>query len=92
VQLVFRRSGRVLGEVTVNVDDGQAGLFDMGVVAAARRRGIGLELARAACSLSAGRGCRLVTLNATGEGEPVYRRAGFRSVGFGMTWWLFPRR
>src|SRR5207247_970890 len=27
-------------------------------------------------------------LNATGEGEPVYRRIGFEKVGRGKTWWL----
>ena len=91
VHLVFRDSGRVLGEVTVNLADGGAGLFDMGVAPDARRRGIGLALTRAACGVAAERGCRIVTLNATGEGTPVYRRAGFRSVGYGMTWWLFPR-
>jgi ribosomal protein S18 acetylase RimI-like enzyme len=90
-QLVFRGSGRVLGEVTVNLADDGAGLFDMGVAPDARRRGIGLALTRAACRVAAERGCRIVTLNATGEGEPVYTRAGFASAGFGMTWWLFPR-
>ena len=76
--------------MTLNLADGEAGLFDMGVVPDARRRGIGLALTREACRLAAERGCRIVTLNATGEGMPVYHRAGFRSVGYGMTWWLFP--
>jgi len=91
VHLVFRDSGRVLGEVTVNLADDGAGLFDMGVVPEARRRGIGLALTQEACRIAAERGCRILTLNATGEGTPVYRRAGFRSAGYGMTWWLFPR-
>jgi ribosomal protein S18 acetylase RimI-like enzyme len=91
VHLVFRRSGRVLGEVTVNLADGGAGLFDMGVAPDARRRGIGLALTRAACTVADERGCRIVTLNATADGEWVYKSAGFVSAGFGMTWWLFPR-
>jgi ribosomal protein S18 acetylase RimI-like enzyme len=88
VQLVVR-DGDVLGEATVNVAGGAAGIFDMGVVPEARRRGFGLALTLAACRLARERGAEIVTLNATGEGEPVYRRAGFRSVGWGMTWWLF---
>jgi ribosomal protein S18 acetylase RimI-like enzyme len=90
VHLVFRDAGRVLGEVTVNLADGGAGLFDMGVAPDARRRGIGLALTRAACRVAAESRCPIVTLNATGEGTPLYSRAGFRSVGYGMTWWLFP--
>ena len=90
VQLVVRAGGEVLGEATLNLADGGAGVFDMGVAPEARRRGIGLALALAACRLARERGAEIVTLNATGEGEPVYRRAGVRSVGYGMTWWLFP--
>jgi GNAT superfamily N-acetyltransferase len=90
VQLVARREDQTVGEATVSLEPDAAGLFDMGVVAEARRRGVGLALTLAACGLARERGCRLVTLNATREGEPVYRRAGFRSAGFGMTWWLFP--
>jgi hypothetical protein len=29
-------------------------------------------------------------LNATGEGEPLYRAAGFASLGLGRTWWRHP--
>jgi len=35
-------------------------------------------------------GCAGVTLNATAEGELLYRSVGFHSLGLGMTWWLFP--
>jgi GNAT superfamily N-acetyltransferase len=89
-QLVVRDDGEVLGEATVNLAGGAAGIFDMGVVPEARRRGLGLALAVAACRVARERGAGIVTLKATAEGEPVYRRAGFRSVGWGMTWWLFP--
>ena len=33
-------------------------------------------------------GVRFVTLNATGEGERLYSAMGFRSLGFGQTWWM----
>jgi ankyrin repeat protein len=54
-----------------------------------RGRGIGTELTRAACRLAIQQGCRHAVLNATDEGERVYRRVGFRSLGWGQTWWYF---
>ena len=34
----------------------------------------------------------MLTLNATMMGEPVYRRVGLASGGWGRTWWLTPRQ
>src|SRR5439155_3592693 len=59
-----------------------------GVVPAARNRGIGRAVTLAACRQGLSLGCRHALLNATGMGEPVYRRIGFESIGFGQTWWL----
>jgi GNAT superfamily N-acetyltransferase len=85
-------TGTIVGHAVLNVAGDTAGIYDMGVVAAARRRGFGASLLSAALLLAGARGCTDVTLNATGEGEPLYRGAGFISLGLGMTWWLFPRR
>jgi predicted N-acetyltransferase YhbS len=59
----------------------------MGVAADTSRRGIGLALVRAAVGLAHDAGCELMALNATQEGELPYRRPGFRSAGWGATWW-----
>jgi ribosomal protein S18 acetylase RimI-like enzyme len=64
-----------------------AGIYDMGVAAHERRRGVGRALTAAALDLGRAAGCSFATLNATPEGELLYRRLGFRSVGLAQTWW-----
>jgi GNAT superfamily N-acetyltransferase len=85
------RDGRPVGHALVNVSTGRlgvAGIYDMGVADGERRRGIGSALTAAALQLAASHGCAAVTLNATPEGELLYRALGFRSVGVAQTWWL----
>ncbi|MGZ4786053.1 MAG: GNAT family N-acetyltransferase [Acidimicrobiales bacterium] len=87
--------GRVVGQVVVHLasdDPGNAGIYNCGVVPERRGRGIGAALTAAAADRAADLGGRLVTLNATTMGEPVYRRVGFTSGGRGRTWWLTPRQ
>ena len=84
------RDDEPVGHATVNVTTGKlgvAGIYDMGVAAAraaawhrAGAYGRALELGREA-------GCAVATLNATPEGELLYRQLGFRSVGVAQTWW-----
>ena len=89
---VVRDEGIIVGHAVLDVDGESAGIYDMGVVPRARRRGHARALTLAALAAARGAGCTGVTLNATGEGEPVYRGVGFESLGWGMTWWLFPGR
>ena len=88
---VVREQGGIVGHAVLDVDGERGGIYDMGVVPEARRRGHATALTLAALGRAREAGCTGVTLNATGEGEHVYRRAGFESLGRGMTWWLFPR-
>jgi GNAT superfamily N-acetyltransferase len=88
---VVRDGVTIVGHAVLNVDGETGGIYDMGVVPQARRRGYGRALTLAALACARARGCTSVTLNATGDGEPVYRNVGFESLGLGMTWWLFPR-
>ena len=89
--LAARRDGTPVGHATVSVSTGRlgaAGMYDVGVRAGERRRGIGRALTAAACSLARTEGCRYATLNATYEGGLLYAALGFRSVGVAQTWWL----
>ena len=88
---VARSGAEVVGHAVLNVDGGDAGIYDMGVSESFRRQGFGRALTLAAVACARVAGCASVTLNATGEGEPMYASAGFQSLGHGMTWWLFPR-
>jgi GNAT superfamily N-acetyltransferase len=69
---------------------GVAGIWTCGVVPDARNQGIGKAVTVAACRLAQTLGCRYAILNATGMGEPVYRRIGFEKIGAGKTWWMHP--
>jgi hypothetical protein len=67
---------------------GGAGIYDVDVVPSQRRRGLGRALTLAVCRAAARAGARVATLNATGEGELLYRALDFRSLGLGPTWWI----
>jgi GNAT superfamily N-acetyltransferase len=90
--LVAREGAALVGHTVLNVDGESAGIYDMGVLPRVRRRGYGRALTVGALALARDLGCARVTLNATAEGELLYRSVGFRSLGLGMTWWLFPAR
>jgi hypothetical protein len=78
------------GHAWAHVADGElgsAGIYDVDVPVRHRRRGLGAALTIAVCRAAAQAGARVATLNATGEGELLYRALGFRSLGLGQTWW-----
>jgi GNAT superfamily N-acetyltransferase len=86
--LMVHADGTPVGHVVVNPWRGAAGIYDMGVARASQRQGVGRALTIAACRLARDLGCTHAVLNATGEGEPLYRSVGFQSLGLGRTWWL----
>lgn len=87
---------RVLGQAIVNLCDGPAGrfagLYNLAVDSGARRHGIGKALTTAACNLARDLGAGAIGLNATPDGEHVYRGLGFDTIGEGQTWFLPGRR
>jgi len=82
--------GRVVGQVVVNLTTGRgiAGIYSMGVDAGLQRRGIGTALIRAAVDLACQRGATALGLNATPDGEQLYRTLGFTVVADGQTWYM----
>lgn len=78
------RDSRPVGHATVslaNQPGGPAGIFDVGVLPAERKRGIGRAVTAAACRWALERGAGCLVLVASPMGHPVYRRLGFEEVG-----------
>lgn len=71
---------------------GNAGIYNVGVLPAYRKRGIGKALVHAACAYARKKGYTYATLNANDMGRPVYQQLGFRITGYGLTWWLMGQR
>lgn len=59
---------------------GLAGLYAVGTLPHVRGRGIGAAMTRHAMAEGLRRGAKMVTLQATDMGLPVYKRIGFRTV------------
>jgi GNAT superfamily N-acetyltransferase len=87
IHLGVRLREKVVGQVVVVPLDGVAGIYSMGVAPKVQGRGIGLALTKAALRAAWEHGCQAAVLNATPAGERLYARAGFRSLGWGQTWW-----
>ena len=84
------RGSEPVGHATLNITIGRlgvAGIYDMGVAEHERRTG---HRTRADADRGPARPrgrAAVATLNATPEGELLYRELGFRSVGLAQTWW-----
>jgi GNAT superfamily N-acetyltransferase len=72
--------------VGVNDVDGDAGVFFVATLPAARGRGLASGLLAAAMLEARERGCDVSTLQATKLGEPVYARVGYQRFGAIEMW------
>lgn len=75
-----QQGGEPLGQATLHLAGGVAGIYDVGVVPKARRQGIGTAVTLAACLFARKLGYRYAVLWASMEGEPVYQKLGFWQV------------
>lgn len=84
---VARQDGRFAGRAWAFAPTSTAGIYDMDVWPAFQRRGLGRALLRAVCASARAAGARVAVLNATPEGERLYRAEGFIRIGTGTTYW-----
>ena len=73
-------NGAPLGCATVFLGAGVAGLYHVATVERARGRGIGKAVTLAALEHARDLGCHVSILHASAEGEPIYRKIGYREV------------
>jgi ribosomal protein S18 acetylase RimI-like enzyme len=79
------RGGHVVGSVTVHLDL-TAAIVGAAVLPTHRHRGIGSALTTAALALARHHGADLAWLQASPDGEPLYRRLGFVEVAPFQVW------
>jgi ribosomal protein S18 acetylase RimI-like enzyme len=80
VRLAGFADGRVVGTCTLSLGTEVAALYCIATDPDHRRRGIATALTREALRIARTSGRRIVTLQASREGEPVYRAIGFETV------------
>lgn len=85
-----RLDGRPVGETTLFAGAGVAGIYDVVVLEKFRGRGIGTALVRAALQHAKQLGHRAAVLAASGMGQGVYARLGFREV-CKLSFWKYGR-
>lgn len=72
--------GRPVSAAAVWVSHGVAGVGFVGTRVSARGRGLGEAVTRAVTNEGFDRGARLATLQASPQGDPIYRRMGFEEI------------
>ncbi len=79
--LVGRLGGQSVSAAIAYDRDGDCGIFNLGTIAHARRRGLGTALTALHLHLARERGCTTASLQSTEVAEGVYRAVGFGDLG-----------
>lgn len=81
IRLAGLVDGRTVATTTLSLATEVAGVYVVATEEAHRGRGIATALTLEALRLAREAGHRIATLQASGLGEPIYRRIGFETVG-----------
>jgi GNAT superfamily N-acetyltransferase len=79
--LAARADGELVAAALAYDFGGDCGIYNLGTVEKARRRGLGTALTAAQVHDARGRGCRTASLQSTQMAERVYAAVGFRDLG-----------
>ncbi|HEY6791994.1 MAG TPA: GNAT family N-acetyltransferase [Trebonia sp.] len=80
IRLAGRVGGTTVGTCTLSLGTEVGALYCIATDPAYRRRGIATALTREALRITRESGRRIAALQASSEGEPVYRNIGFQTV------------
>jgi len=80
IRLAGRVGGKTVGTCTLSLGTEVGALYCIATDPGYRRRGIATALTREALRITRESGRRIATLQASREGEPVYRNIGFETV------------
>jgi [ribosomal protein S18]-alanine N-acetyltransferase len=90
--VVARVGGEIAGRGVLSLAQSPlgttAGIYDVGIIPAWQRQGIGRQLVHAMLEVARNHEVDIVTLNSTPAGEHLYRSFGFEDAGKGQTWHL----
>ncbi len=87
-RFVATEGTRVVGHAVAHVATSSpqvVGIYSVGVDEEYRARGIGRALTLACAEQGTKLGCQYAMLNAA---NPFYEKFGFRTLGYGQTWWM----
>ena len=79
--LAVRAGGELVAAALAYDFAGDCGIYNVGTVERARRRGLGTALTTAQVYAARARGCRTASLQSTQMAERVYAAVGFRDLG-----------
>jgi ribosomal protein S18 acetylase RimI-like enzyme len=79
--LVARHAGASAATGIAFDHDGDCGIYNVGTLERARRRGLGTAMTALLAHDAAARGCRTASLQSTAMAEGVYAAVGFRDLG-----------
>jgi GNAT superfamily N-acetyltransferase len=80
--LVAYEGGKAIATASYIECEGNAGIYDVAVLPAEQKKGVGSRMFHTALASAAKAGAKTITLQASPEGAGIYERAGLQTLGF----------